>query len=231
MNSKNVYAILVAGGTGTRMGTAIPKQFLPINDKPVLYYATKAFLDAFPNIKLILVLPQAYLSYSNILLQAFDASIDLTIVTGGETRFHSVQNGLREVEDGSIVFIHDAVRPMITPELLQRCYQGAREKGSAIPAVPVIDSTRLWNGSNYVPVNRDALRSIQTPQTFDSTIIKKAFEQEYKSEFTDEATVLEAMEYQINLVEGLRQNIKITTPEDLVIATAIFNQQMIETNS
>lgn len=221
MDQRDVYAVLVAGGTGSRMGTAMPKQFLPINEKPVLYYAIKTFIDTFPTIKLVLVLPEQYLSYTNMLLQAFDTAIDLTIVAGGATRFHSVQNGLKQVGDG-IVFIHDAVRPLITKDILLRCYESAIALGSGIPSVPVIDSMRQWNGTQFQVLNRDELRSVQTPQTFDGNAIKKAFEQNYQPSFTDEATVWEAAGNSAHWVEGLRQNIKITTPEDLVIASALF---------
>jgi 2-C-methyl-D-erythritol 4-phosphate cytidylyltransferase len=220
--------LLVAGGKGLRMGSAIPKQFLPLNDKPVLYYAVKTFIDTFPDIKIILVLPEEHISYGNILLQAFSQRIDLTIVTGGLTRFHSVQNGLKETDDESIVFIHDAVRPFISKDMLVRCYEQAIEKGSAIPAIAVTDSIRQWNGTEFIAINRDHLRSIQTPQTFKASIIKKAFEQEYHDIFTDEATVLEFTGTQAHLVDGLKTNIKITSPEDLLTAEALLQQLNIQ---
>lgn len=224
MNLLPTTLLLVAGGKGLRMGSAIPKQFLPLNDKPVLYYAAKTFIDTFPDIKIILVLPEEHISYGNILLQAFSHRIDLTIVTGGLTRFHSVQNGLKETDDESIVFIHDAVRPFISKDMLMRCYEQAIEKGSAIPAITVTDSIRQWNGTEFIAINRDHLRSIQTPQTFKASIIKKAFEQEYNETFTDEATVLEYTGAKAHLTEGLKTNIKITSPEDLLIAEALLQQ-------
>lgn len=224
MNLLPTTLLLVAGGKGLRMGSAIPKQFLPLNDKPVLYYATKTFIDTFPDIKIILVLPEEHLSYGNILLQAFPQRIDLTIVTGGVTRFHSVQNGLKETDDESIVFIHDGVRPFISKDMLMRCYEQAIEKGSAIPAIAVTDSIRQWNGTEFIAINRDHLRSIQTPQTFRASIIKKAFEQEYNETFTDEATVLEFTGTKAHLVNGLKTNIKITSPEDLLTAEALLQQ-------
>jgi len=204
------------------MGTAIPKQFLPLKGKPVLYHSTHTFLEVFPGIRIILVLPEAHISYSNMLLQAFDRRIELTIVTGGDTRFHSVQNGLKETDPGSIVFIHDGVRPLVSRELLERCYYGALEKGSAIPAVPVTDSIRQWNGTDFAAIDRNRLRSIQTPQTFRAALIQKAFEQPYRESFTDEATVLEHAGMPAYLVEGDRSNIKVTTPEDLLIAEALM---------
>lgn len=193
--------------------------------KPVLYYAAKAFKDTFPDIRIILVLPEEHISYSNILLQAFDERIDLTIVKGGPTRFHSVRNGLEETEPGGIVFIHDAVRPLVDEALLLRCYQQAIAKGNAIPAIPVTDSIRQWNGRDFEAVNRDALRIIQTPQTFRTELICEAFKQDYQEAFTDEATVLQHMGLPVYLVEGHKKNIKITTPEDLEMAT-VFMQQL-----
>lgn len=228
MNLLPTTLLLVAGGKGLRMGSAIPKQFLPLNGKPVLYYAAKTFTDTFPDIKIVLVLPEEHISYGNILLQAFEQRIDLTIVTGGLTRFHSVQNGLKETDDESIVFIHDGVRPFISKDMLLRCYEQAVTKGSAIPAITVTDSIRQWNGEVFVAINRDDLRSIQTPQTFKASIIKKAFKQEYNETFTDEATVLECMGTQTHLIEGLKTNIKITSPEDLLIAEALLQQLNIE---
>lgn len=224
MNSIPTTLLLVAGGKGLRMGSAVPKQFLPLQGKPVLYYAAKAFLDTFPDIKIILVLPQEHISYGNILLQAFDNRIDLTIVAGGETRFHSVQNGLKEVDDDHIVFIHDSVRPLINAELIQRCYDQAVSQGSAIPAIAVTDSIRQWNNTGFMAINRDQLRSIQTPQTFKASLIKTAFQQDYSDAFTDEATVLESMGTEAYLIEGLKANIKITTPEDIMIAEALLAQ-------
>lgn len=224
MTSSPTTLILVAGGKGLRMDNAIPKQFLPLNGKPVLYYAAKAFTDSLPDIRIILVLPGEHISYSNILLQAFDNPVDLTIVAGGPTRYHSVQNGLQEVDPDHIVFIHDGVRPFISKELIMRCYNLASEKGSAIPAIPVTDSIRQWNGTGFHAINRDELRSIQTPQTFRASLIKNAFRQEYRETFTDEASVLENMGTEVHLTEGLKTNIKITTPEDLSIAAALVQQ-------
>ncbi|WP_245882153.1 2-C-methyl-D-erythritol 4-phosphate cytidylyltransferase [Taibaiella chishuiensis] len=216
-------AVIVAGGKGLRMGTALPKQFLPLLGKPVLHYAIKAFRDTFPGIRIILVLPADQLSYANIVLQSFEDGIDLDVVTGGPTRFHSVQQGLQQVEPGSIIFVHDGVRPLIDTELLQRCYDTAIEYGSAIPAIAVSDSIRQCSEGHSIPVNRDQLRIIQTPQTFRSDILLDAFSQEYQDSFTDEATVVQAYGEDVVLVEGSKKNIKVTTPEDLLIAAALMN--------
>ncbi len=192
--------------------------------KPILYYAAKTFIDTFPGIKIILVLPEEHISYSNMLLQAFEERIDLIVVKGGDTRFHSVQNGLSAIEEEGIVFIHDAVRPLIDPALLLRCYEGAVNNGSAIPCIPLTDSIRQWNGTDFAAINREELRIIQTPQTFRSALIRKAFEQEYQQAFTDEATVMENSNMPVHLVEGSKRNIKITTPEDILVAEAFMQQ-------
>lgn len=223
--SENTYAVIVAGGQGTRMGSALPKQFLDLNGKPVLYHSIKAFADAIPGIHLILVLPAHQISYAQMVLQAFETRIDLTIVAGGETRFHSVQNGLNAIEGEGIVFIHDGVRPLISSGLIHRCYEMALAKGSAIPVTPAIDSMRIIKGTDSEPVDRTQLRIVQTPQTFGTNIIKPAFQQEYSPAFTDEASVLEAFGQKVYLVDGERSNLKITTPEDLLIAEALLTAQ------
>lgn len=219
------YAVIVAGGKGQRMGNAIPKQFLPLAGKPVLYHTIKAFKDAFDDIKLVLVLPQDQLSYAQMVLQAFPERIDIAIVTGGETRFHSVQNGLKAVSGNSVIFVHDGVRPLVSADLVQRCFVQAVEKGSAIPAIAVADSMRIIEGENSSPVDRQNMRSIQTPQTFRSDILLPAFLQGYREQFTDEATVVEAYGEEVYLIEGERGNIKITTPEDMLIAETILNSR------
>lgn len=212
------YAVIVAGGKGLRMGNAVPKQFLPLAGKPILYYTLKAFVDAFEDINLVLVLPQDQLSYAQMVLQEFEERIDVELVTGGETRFHSVQNGLKVVADDSIVFVHDGVRPLVSPELIKACYQQAVDKGSAIPAIPIADSLRVVDGENSKPVDRDTMRSIQTPQTFRAELLLPAFLQGYTDNFTDEATVVEAYGSGVYLIEGEKSNIKLTTPEDMVVA-------------
>lgn len=228
MNSENVTLILVAGGKGIRMGSAIPKQFLPLQGKPVIYYPIQTFLDVFPAGKIILVLPHDHFSYANMLLQAFEDAVDLTIVEGGETRFHSVQNGLKETGDG-IVFIHDGVRPFVDRALFQRCYEEALKKGNAIPAIPVTDSIREWDGTTFKAIDRNNLRSMQTPQTFNAELIRKVFVQEYEEAFTDESIMLERYGVTINLVEGSKNNIKITTAEDMAVAEALMQLQRQQT--
>lgn len=219
------YAVIVAGGKGLRMGNAIPKQFLPLAGKPILYHTIKAFIDAFEDIKLVLVLPQEQLSYAQMVLQAFEERIDIEIVTGGATRYHSVQNGLESVEEDSIVFVHDGVRPLVSAELIRACYQQAVEQGTAIPATAVADSLRVLVGDSSTPIDRNKVRSVQTPQTFKASILLSAFQQEYNPSFTDEATVVEAYGGKVKLIEGEKTNLKLTTPEDMMIAEIVLKER------
>lgn len=216
------YAVIVAGGKGVRMGSAVPKQFLLLNGQPILYHTIKAFTDAYADVHLVLVLPSDQLSYAQMVLQSFPERIDVTIVAGGETRYHSVQNGLKVVEGESIVFVHDGVRPLVTTDLIHRCYEQAVEKGSAIPAVAVADSMRIIEDDESRPIDREMMRIIQTPQTFRSEFILPAFEQEYQVSFTDEATVVEANGGIVFLADGEKGNIKVTTPEDMIVAEALL---------
>jgi 2-C-methyl-D-erythritol 4-phosphate cytidylyltransferase len=226
-NSSPVYAIIVAGGQGTRMGTAVPKQFLELDGKPVLYHTINAFIKALPEVRVVLALPAHQISYAQMVLQSFPERIDLAIVPGGETRFHSVQNGLKDIPKDAIVMVHDGVRPLAGAELIQRCYQQAMEKGSAIPAIAVTDSMRLMTKEGSEAVDRSQLRIIQTPQTFRASILLPAMQQPYLDSFTDEATVVEAFGETVFLIEGEKRNIKITTPEDLVVAEALIKAREI----
>ncbi len=221
-----IYVVLVAGGQGTRMGTAIPKQFLEIEGKPILYHTLKAFGDAIPQAHFILVLPAQQISYAQMVLQHLPERIDITIVTGGNTRFHSVQNGLKAIETPGIVLVHDGVRPLVSADLIHSCVQQAFEKGSAVPAINISDSVRrILPDESSTPVKREDLKLIQTPQTFKTEILLPAFEQEYREQFTDEATVCEAAGQQVWLIDGEKNNIKITTPEDILVATALMNSR------
>ena len=222
MDELRKHAVIVAGGSGSRMGNALPKQFLPLCGRPVLSYSINAFIEVFPDINIILVLPEQMLSYANIVLQTLKKPIDATIVSGGPTRFHSVKNGLRAINEPGIVFIHDGARPLIDAALLTRCLEGAIAAGSAIPAIAVAESMRMATAEGTIPVDRDQLRIIQTPQTFKTEIILPAFGQEHSTAFTDEATVLEAWGGKVSLVVGDKRNIKITTPEDMLVAEALL---------
>jgi 2-C-methyl-D-erythritol 4-phosphate cytidylyltransferase len=222
MTESKKYAVIVAGGRGTRMHTTIPKQFLPFMGKPLLCYAFEAFAKAMPGIKLVLVLPGDQLKSAQVVLKSYIGGIDVTVVEGGETRFHSVQNGLKKIKDDGIVFVHDGARPLLSDDLIHRCYQQALEMGSAIPAIPINDSVRMVNGSTTRAVDREQLRIIQTPQTFRTELILPAFQQEWRPEFTDEATVVEAFGTEVFLIDGLQDNIKITVPDDMVIAEVLL---------
>ena len=220
------YAIIVAGGTGRRMGRAIPKQFLLLNDKPVLYYTLKAFLEAYDDLHIILVFPEEYQDMGKEIIDAYFDYSRIQITFGGETRFHSVQNGLRLVLEESIIFVHDAVRCLVTPELIQRCYEHTMHMGSAVPVVRCKDSVRMLNqeGNDNEILDRDKVVLVQTPQTFHSKILLPAFEIDYKERFTDEATVVESFGLKISLIEGEEHNIKITRPVDLLIAEALLQE-------
>lgn len=218
------YAVIVAGGTGTRMATAVPKQFLTIGGKPVLVHSITKFLNAYPDIHLILVLHPSFLDKGKEAIQTLPGTADITIIPGGETRFHSVKNGLTQVKGNAVIFVHDAVRCLVSEALITRCYEQAREKGSAIPAVAITDSIRTIEGNTTKVVDRNLLRAIQTPQTFRSEIILPAFDQEYNAAFTDEATVVEAAGNEIFLIEGEKENIKITVPADIALAEQLLTQ-------
>lgn len=215
-------AIIVAGGTGQRMGTALPKQFLAIEGKSILLHTIDQFESAFSDINFVIVLPADYIHEGENLIAASGLVNSFQFVAGGDTRFQSVKNGLAQADPASIVFVHDAVRCLLTPDLIQRCYLQAVEKGSAIPAVSSTDTVRIIEGTKHHVVDRANVMMIQTPQTFNAAILKKAFEQAYQPSFTDEANVLEASGKEVYLIEGEHENIKITRPLDLAIAEYIL---------
>jgi len=217
------YAIIVAGGIGSRMESETPKQFLLLNGKPVLFYAIDTFLKTFDDCKIILVLPEEHIATGQEIIDAFFDYNKIKIVVGGRTRFHSVQNGLKLVTDeDSIVFVHDAVRPMITSTLVMKCYASAVELGTAIPTIPLKDSIRQLTEDGNDAVDRTSFVLVQTPQVFHSKILLPAFNIDYKDKFTDEATVVEAFGLTVALVEGEEQNIKITKPTDLIVLEAMM---------
>ena len=217
------YAIIVAGGIGSRMRSDIPKQFMLLNGKPILFYSINTFLNTFSDCKIILVLPEEHIGTGQEIIDAFFDYNKIQIVTGGRTRFHSVQNGLAHVDDeDSIIFVHDAVRPLITNELLNKCLDCSVELGTAIPFIHLKDSIRKIIGSDNEAVDRNDFVLIQTPQTFHGKILLPAFKIDYKDKFTDEASVVEAFGLKVSLVEGDETNIKITKPEDLVFAAAVL---------
>ncbi len=216
------YAVIVAGGSGKRMGTEIPKQFLLLKGKPVLYYTIQAFQNAFSDIKIILVLPEEHLELGREIVDGYFDASNIMITQGGETRFHSVSNGLKLIEEESIIFVHDGVRCLVSTDLIQRCYNTALETGSAVPVIDCRDSVRKITEEGNEPVDRNSLKLVQTPQTFHSKILLSAFAIDYKERFTDEANVVEAFGLKITLVQGEDSNIKITNPVDLIIAETIL---------
>lgn len=222
MLSRQKIAIIVAGGSGQRMGSATPKQFLTLAGKPVLYHTIAAFMAAYEDMHIVLVIPEAHKAGIATVLTAFDRPPSVTLVNGGETRFHSVRNGLQVIKGDAVVFVHDGVRPLVSPSLIRTCYEQASVQGSAVPAIELKDSIREVDDEGNMAADRSRFRIIQTPQTFLSEWLLPAFEQPYDPLFTDEATVVERMGHAIHLVEGEEHNIKITRPADLAVAAAFL---------
>ncbi len=221
------YAIIVAGGNGSRMNNSIPKQFLILKGKPVLYYSIHAFLETFSDCKIILVLPEEHVAVGQEIIDAFFDKNSIQIVIGGRTRFHSVQNGLGLVDDeDSVVFVHDAVRPLLSSELIMRCFTCVIENGTAIPVVDSKDSVRIMIEDGNEAIERNKIKLVQTPQAFHGKILLPAYRIDYKDKFTDEATVVEAFGLKVSLVEGDEDNIKITKPTDMLFAESIFNNRI-----
>lgn len=219
------YAVIVAAGSGSRMGGDLPKQFLLLNERPVLYYTLQTFLNSYNDMQVILVLPVDYTDMGQEIIDAWFDKERIRITAGGDTRFQSVKNGLQMVEGDAIIFVHDGVRCLLTEELIHKCYKSAVETGTAIPVVPSKDSVRFLRDSGSDAVDRDKVMLVQTPQTFHSKIIIPAFQIDYKEKFTDEATVAEAFGIKVTLVEGEESNIKITRPIDLVVAANILEER------
>jgi 2-C-methyl-D-erythritol 4-phosphate cytidylyltransferase len=214
--------IIVAGGNGTRMKSSVPKQFLILKKKPLLFYTLKAFYDFDPLINIILVLPEKSIDLWKTLCTKHEINISHNIVHGGETRFQSVKNGLKSIPEQGIVAIHDGVRPFVSEQTIKNCFDGAKRNGNAIPVIGLIDSIRESINEKSISRNREKFSLVQTPQTFTASIIKKAYQQEYSAAFTDDASVLETTGSEIFLVEGNRENIKITTRFDFLVAKALL---------
>jgi len=217
-----LYALIVAGGSGKRMGAEMPKQYLEIAGRPVLMHTLERFKSFSDSIEIIAVLPENQLRFWGELQKKYSFNVPHTLVKGGKARFYSVRNGLKFIDDPGLVAIHDGVRPFVSIDTIRRCFETAERLGNAVPVIPPSDTLRMVSEQGSMPVNRLLIRQVQTPQVFHSSLIKKAYQQDYLPEFTDDATVLERTGTRINLVEGNRENIKITTPEDLIISAALL---------
>lgn len=215
--------IIVAGGSGKRMGAAVPKQFLPLAGMPLLCRTIEAFHRFDRSLQLIVVLPHEQVGAWRELCSKHEFAVAHTVVPGGAERFHSVREGLKHVAHDGLVAVHDGVRPLVSVELIARCFTAAEEHGAAIPVVPVHASVREVEGLRSHAVDRSMLRIVQTPQCFSVTLLRKAFELPYGPAFTDEATLVEHTGAEVHLVEGEDRNIKITTPVDLAVAEALLN--------
>jgi 2-C-methyl-D-erythritol 4-phosphate cytidylyltransferase len=213
----NRYAVIVAAGSGMRMGAPIPKQFLEVGGKPILMHTLNRFVAFDASIRLVVVLHPDYVEFWRSLCDKHDYSVPHAIVSGGSERFFSVQKAIQSLVDteDAIVGIHDAVRPMVSVDTLERCYATAQAMGGAVPCLSVNDSMRIVDADGNRSVDRSSLRIIQTPQCFSLNLLRRAFTQEYNTAFTDDASVVEALGESIVLVEGNRENIKVTTPEDM----------------
>lgn len=232
------YAVIVAGGTGVRMGGTVPKQLILLHGKPVLWYTLNVFLEAFDDLEIILVLPSEHMEAGREIVRDLggdasgadgkDVSQRIHLVSGGDTRFHSVRNGLELVkEKDSIVFVHDGVRCLLSGELVRRCYEQALQLGSAIPVIDCRDSVRLTEeGGRSKPIDRSRIKMVQTPQTFKGEIILSAYTRDQQESFTDEATVVEESGQEVYLIAGEADNIKLTLPGDIVYASFVLAERM-----
>jgi len=224
VKNHHIWAIIVAGGAGSRMQADVPKQFLELCGKPVLMHSIMAFADACEDIRIIVVLPSEQIEYWQELCRRHGFTLPHGISEGGSTRFHSVKNGLSQLPEEGLVAIHDGVRPLASRQTITGCFREAASYGCAVPVAPVNDSVREVSGQTSRILDRSTLRLIQTPQVFDIALLKKAYEQEYTPAFTDDASVFEKAGHAIHLTEGNVENIKITTPNDLLVAEALMGR-------
>jgi 2-C-methyl-D-erythritol 4-phosphate cytidylyltransferase len=216
------YVLITAGGRGTRMQSDVPKQFLLLKDRPILMHTMQVFHDVLSDMEFVVVLPGEMVDTWESLCTEHGFNMSHRVVEGGETRFHSVKNGLEAVPAGMLVAIHDAVRPLVSPRVIREGFEMARIHGNAVPAIEPGESVRKVTGTGNEPVDRSALRLVQTPQVFDSSLIKRAYQVDYDPAFTDDATVLERAGKVIHLFKGNPENIKITRPSDLILASALL---------
>ena len=216
------YIIIVAGGKGLRMGGEIPKQFIPIGGKPVLMRTIETFYAYDSSIQIILVLPVSQQEYWKDLCLEYSFDIPHQVADGGETRFHSVKSGLNLVKEDGWVGVHDGVRPFVSRDVIERCYSAAEAWQAVIPVVDVVETVRHMTEEGSETVPRDQYKLVQTPQVLDVSLLKNAYNQEYNSHFTDDASVVEALGIKVHLVEGNRENVKLTTPFDLKLAEMLI---------
>ena len=228
---REIYVIIVAGGSGVRMGSDIPKQFLDLGGRPILRRSVELMTEALPQARIITVLPKEYIPYWKEYCLKTNFSVPQMIVSGGITRFHSVKNALAKVPDGALVAVHDAVRPLVSPGLVQELVKKAAECGSAIPVTPTVDTLKVLDRvdgelrSAHETLDRSRIFAGQTPQVFHSEILSEAYRQAFDTSFTDEASVVERNKIPLSYVLGERFNIKITTAEDLFLAEAIIQKK------
>lgn len=221
-NMNKRYAVIVAGGSGTRMKSLLPKQFLELCGQPVIMHTIERFHNFDKNLNIILVLPSDQFNlWKNLCLHHL-FSLKHTIVAGGNTRYQSVKNGLQMISGSGVVAIHDGVRPLVSNETLLRCFNTALETGNAIPVIPIHETVRQINADKSKSIDRNSLKIVQTPQVFSVDLIKKAYNSPCIESFTDDASVAETMGIHINMVDGNRENIKITEPSDLLIAELLL---------
>lgn len=215
--------VIVAGGSGSRMGTALPKQYLDLCGEPIMVHTIKKFFDFDPEIEMVLVLPESDLDRWEDIKKRFLPHAQIKVTTGGKTRFHSVKNGIQEIKNASLVGIHDAVRPLVSARTLEFCYSSAQKHRAAVPVFPMKSSLRTIDGEKSKALDRSTIVAVQTPQCFTKDLLDSAFEQEYHESFTDDATVIEKYGAEVFCVDGNEENIKITTPYDLQIAEVLIN--------
>jgi 2-C-methyl-D-erythritol 4-phosphate cytidylyltransferase len=216
------YAVIVAGGSGLRMGTQVPKQFLLLHGKPVLWYTLNVFLDAYEDLEIILVVPEEHMETGKMILYSTYAPHRIRMTAGGPTRFHSVQHALQLIKEDCVIFVHDGVRCLLSTELVRQCYEKTLRYGSAIPVIESKDSVRLVGPKGSEALERSRVKLVQTPQTFMSNILLPSYGVAYQESFTDDASVVEAFDCKVHLIDGEINNIKITTPMDLIIAQEVL---------
>lgn len=224
MDKNNRYAVILAAGEGRRMHSSLPKQFMELEGKPVLRYTLERFLEFDPQIRLIVVLPADRLEYWKEYCHHTGFRPAMRLVTGGLTRFHSVQNALEYVPEDALVAVHDGVRPLLAADFLKELFDKAVRSRAVIPVLPLVESVRELQGAGLSrAVDRSRFVSVQTPQVFHADLLKRAYAQPYSPAFTDDATVVESLGIKISLCDGRRENLKITTPEDLVLVRSFIS--------